>query len=48
MKEIYEVCIDKEPYLGFDKNLEQFLDYEDLVMRRNKVNRDAVDRLLKF
>lgn len=48
MKGIYETCVNKKPFLGFERNLEPFLEPEDLEMRRNKVNRDAVDELLKF
>lgn len=48
MKELYEVAIHKEPYLGFEKELEQHLDDDDLVARRCKMNRDFVDKLVKF
>lgn len=48
MKELYEKAINKEPYLGFDKELEPHLDTDDLIARRCKENRDNVDKLVNF
>lgn len=48
MKYIYDEAVNKEPYLGFDKELEQHLFEDDLINRRCKINRDNVDILVNF
>ena len=45
---LYHCAIDKEPYLGFDKSLEQHLFDDDLQYRRTMINRWAVNELIQL
>jgi hypothetical protein len=45
LKKIYDTAISKEPYLGFEKYLEEFLEKDDLELRRSIANKNAVEIL---
>ena len=47
-KKVYDLAVNKEPYLGFDKSLEQHLDIDDLQLRRYTQNISAVKQLIYF
>jgi hypothetical protein len=47
-KKLYDIIVDKEPYLGFEKSLEQYLDLDDLQLRRYEQNISAVKKLIYY